>query len=273
MATILQEPVGDRPFDYLTGTPRAHALDRWIYVAMAAWFILIVLVGFIPDSLMKMEMVRTGQRPPFPAALHAHAVLMGSFLLFLLAQTVLVATGRCALHRTIGPIGGLLAAALVVAGVVVAPTMYHQVWDGIAVAPPEAKEALRQINHVQDNILLLQMRIGILFPLLIALGLRARQTDSGFHKRMMILAPATALPAAIDRITWLPHSMPASPLSPDLYVLAALAPLVLWDVVRNGRVHRAYLVFLALALPFTVFVHLVWDTPWWHATARTTMGV
>ena len=31
--------------------------------------------------------------------------------------------------------------------------------------------------------------------------------------------------------------------------------------------------FLALALPFTIFVHLVWDTPWWHQTARTIMGV
>lgn len=273
MATVMRGPVDDRPIDYLTGTPRAHALDRWIYVIMAAWFIVIVLVGFIPDSLMKMEMVRLGQRPPFPAALHVHAVLMGSFLLFLMAQTLLVATGRCALHRKIGPIGGLLAAALVVAGFVVAPTMYHQVWDGIAAAPPEAKEALRQINHFQDNILLLQMRIGILFPLLIALSLRARQTDPGFHKRMMILAPATALPAAIDRITWLPHSMPANPLSPDLYVLAAIAPLVLWDVARNGRVHRAYWVFVAMALPFTIFVHLEWDTPWWHQTARTIMGV
>ena len=78
MATVLREPVDDRPFDYLSGTPRAHALDRWIYVVMAAWFIFVVLVGFIPDSMMKMEMVRLGQRPPFPAILHAHAILMGS---------------------------------------------------------------------------------------------------------------------------------------------------------------------------------------------------
>ena len=40
--------------DALSGTPRAHAIDRWIYVFMAVWFIVIVLVGFIPDAMMKV---------------------------------------------------------------------------------------------------------------------------------------------------------------------------------------------------------------------------
>src|SRR6476469_8077769 len=80
--------------DVLSGTPRAHAIDRWIYVFMAAWFIAIVLTGFIPDSLNKIAAVQAGQRPPLPLVMHAHAVLMGSFLLLLLAQTTLVATGR-----------------------------------------------------------------------------------------------------------------------------------------------------------------------------------
>ena len=44
----------DRKPDLLSGTPRAHAIDRWIFVFMAAWFIAIVLAGFIPDSLMKV---------------------------------------------------------------------------------------------------------------------------------------------------------------------------------------------------------------------------
>ena len=39
---------------HLSGTPRAHAIDRWIFVFMAAWFIVIVLVGFIPDALVKV---------------------------------------------------------------------------------------------------------------------------------------------------------------------------------------------------------------------------
>src|SRR3954452_22335875 len=98
--------------DALSGTPRAHALDRWIFVVTAVWFIAIVLTGFIPDSLMKVAAVQAGGRsacaagarrpPPFPLVLHMHAVLMGSFLLLLLTQTVLMATGRRELHMRVG---------------------------------------------------------------------------------------------------------------------------------------------------------------------------
>lgn len=261
------------PSDALVGTPRAHALDRWIFVFMAVWFIVVTLTGFIPDSLMKIEMVRAGQRPPFPLVLHMHAVLMGAFLLFLLSQTLLVATGRCALHRKVGPLGAVLAVALVVVGFVLVPTIYHSVWGAAHHGPPEAAAAMSAFLPRLDNILLLQLRIGILFALLLAIGLMARDRDSGFHKRMMIIAPATALPAAFDRITWIPHTLPASPLSADLYVLLALAPMFVWDVIRNRRVHAAYWAFLAVALPVTIAVHLLWDTPWWHSTWPRIIGV
>src|SRR5207253_10495607 len=51
--------------DLLSGTPRAHAIDRWIYVSTAASFIAIVLAGFIPRSLSKIAAMQAGQRPPF----------------------------------------------------------------------------------------------------------------------------------------------------------------------------------------------------------------
>jgi hypothetical protein len=71
MATIAGKFVGRAPrSDALSGTPRAHALDRWIFVFMAAWFIAIVLTGFIPDSLEKIAAVKAGERPPFPLVLH-----------------------------------------------------------------------------------------------------------------------------------------------------------------------------------------------------------
>lgn len=263
----------ERRLDVLSGTPRAHAVDRWIFVFMAAWFIAIVLAGFIPDSLMKIEAVQAGERPPFPLVLHMHALLMGSFLLLLLAQASLMATGRSAQHMRLGMLAMVLAPALVVVGFILAPTMYHMLWDGAQAAPPDKREKLQGALAVWDNILLLQLRIGILFPLFLAIGLKARGRNAGMHKRMMFLATAMALPAGIDRIPWLPHSMPASPLSPDLYTLLAIAPMFLWDVLRNRSVHPAYLIWLAVNIPFAVAVHGLWDTPGWHQAARQIMGV
>ena len=274
MATLAENHgYTERKPDVLSGTPRAHAVDRWIFVFMAAWFIAIVLAGFIPDSLMKIEMVKAGARPPFPLVLHMHAVLMGSFLLLLFGQTWLMATGRSALHMRLGLASLIVAPLLVIAGFILVPTMYHQVWQGAQNAPPAMREQLQGVVRVVDNIMLLQIRIGVLFPLLLGIALKARGRNAGTHKRMMFLATAMALPAGIDRIPWLPHTMPASPLSVDLYTLAAISPMLIWDVVRNRSMHRSYLIAFALYMPFAVAVHALWDTEWWHQTARQIMGV
>jgi hypothetical protein len=259
--------------DILSGTPRAHFIDRWIYVTMAAWFIFIVLTGFVPDALGKIAAVKAGVRPPFPPVLHVHAVLMGSFLLLLLAQTVLMATGRSDQHKRLGLVAMVLAPALIVVGFILAPTMYHQVWNGAHFGPPPVREALAPVLPFVENILLLQIHAGVLFALFIAIGLRARERDAGFHKRMMILATAVPLGAALDRIQWLPATLPASPLSSDLYILLAVAPMFVWDVIRNRSVHPAYWVWVPTFVAASLVVNLLWDTPWWHATARQIMGV
>ena len=240
---------------------------------MAAFFIVLVLAAFIPDSLEKIEAVKAGRRPPFPLVMHIHALLMGSFLLLLLTQTILVARGRCDLHRQLGIVGMVLAPALVIVGFILAPTIYHSIWSAAQFGPPPVREALAPVLPRLENILLLQIRVGILFSLFIALGLRARGQDAGFHKRMMILGTATALGAAIDRMGWLPTTLPASPLATDLYSLLAVSPMLVWDIVRNRAVHRAYWVWFPVSLAAAIAVNLMWNTNWWHATARQIMGV
>lgn len=274
MATVAEPIVHEAPRpDLLSGTPRAHALDRWIYVITAASFIVIVLAGFIPSSLDKIAAVQAGTRAPFPLVMHMHAVLMATFLLLLLAQTTLVATGRCALHRRLGLAAMVIAPAIVIVGFILVPTSYYGTWYAMQAAPGGAREELAQILLMVDNIMLLQLRVGILFPLLLLIGLRARGSNAGLHKRMMILATAMALPAGIDRIPWLPTTLPASPLGPDLYMWLAVAPMFLWDVIRNRRVHRAYWIALAFWLPCAVVVHGLWGTDAWHAAVRQLMGV
>ena len=90
---------------------------------------------------------------------------------------------------------------------------------------------------------------------------------------MVILAIAVPLGAAIDRMAWLPTTMPASPIATDLYVLLAIAPMFVWDVIRNRRVHEAYKIWFPAFIAVTAAVNLLWDKPWWHATAKAIMRV
>lgn len=264
LATVL------RP-DSLSGTARAQGVDRWIFVAMAIWFLIITLVGFVPSSMAKLDLVRSGARPAFPLALHVHAVLMGAFLMVLLAQSWLMATGRRAGHARLGIIGAVIAAAIVVSAAVMIPTLYHQSWNALQLAPPLDRDKLEAVLARSEGLLARQISLGVLFSLFMTIALWARRRDPGLHKRLIFLATGMAISAGASRIPWLP--IRPSLTSADLYAVAAVAPLFLWDVARNRRIHRAYWIWLGTCLPFVLTVHQIFDAPWWHLVARRFMGV
>ena len=247
--------------------------DRWIFVLMAIWFIAATLAGFIPTSLEKIAAVEAGTRAPFPFMLHAHAVLMGAFLLLLLFQAVLVATGRQQHHRTLGLAGMVLAPAIVVVGILLVPIIHHGIWGAMQEAPPEVRAELEQVMVFIRNIMLLQIQVGILFAIYIGIALSSRNSDPALHKRLIFLAVALPLPAAFDRIAWLPHTLPETPLSSFLYILLAVAPMFIWDLLRTRKVHRAYRIWLAGFVPSSVLIFLLWNSDGWQATTAQLVGL
>lgn len=255
-----------------SATPLVRIIDRWIYVFMAALFICIILVGFIPDSVDKIAAVGARQRPPFPPIMHVHAVLMGSFLLLLLIQTVLTATGRQHYHKRLGLVAFALVPAIVVVGFLLVPTTYHGLVGALRAAPPVAQADIRQLIGIVDNIMLLQIRVGLLFPIFIAIGLSARKSEPGLHKRLMLLAITPALVASFDRMTWLPTTLPQSPWGADLYILVAVLPLFAWDLFRTRKIHKAYIIWLAGLVLVSVPVYVLWNSTWWHTVAPRLVG-
>jgi hypothetical protein len=252
------------------GSRMAANVDRWIFVFMAAWFIVVTLVGFVPDSIGLVAATRAGIRPPIPFILHVHAVLMGSLLLLLLAQTILMARGRPEVHRRLGRAMLVLAPVIFIVWLVLVPTIYHQYWH--AAHSPGAALPVRKLAAALDDIFLGQVRVAILFPLFIYLGLRARTSDLAMHKRMMILAIATVLPPALARMWWLPRPLPGL-MSFDLYVLLIVSPMLVWDLVRTRRVPRAYIVWLGCYALVSLPAYALTGSPWWHATVPRLMGV
>src|SRR5207247_2240116 len=110
--------------------------------------------------------------------------LMACFLLLLLTQTVLVATGRTGLHRRLGLAGMVRAPAMIVTGLILVPTTYLTLWQGAHFGPPAARQQMMWIVETLENVLLGQITSGALFAVFMTIGLRARERDAGFHKRM-----------------------------------------------------------------------------------------
>jgi hypothetical protein len=251
----------------------ARVAERHVFIFMAALFVVLTLAGFVPSSLAKIHAVQAGQRPPFPVELHVHAAMMGAWLLLLLTQSALAASGRAALHRILGIAGALLLPAIVISGVLLIAVTWKGLWGPGSAAMPAA--ALAETRTFVTNILLLQARSLLVFPAFVIWALCVRRTDADSHKRLMILGTAVPLAAGLDRLTtalgW--TTMPASPLALDVYMLASVLPLLIWDLLRQRRIHATARLWLAVNLPLAAATNLLWNSDWWLAAAPRLLGV
>jgi hypothetical protein len=136
----------------------------------------------------------------------------------------LVTGGRIDRHRRLGILGACLAAAMVALGPITSVYGTHR--D----SRPPCTEPLRFLAITNFDILM--------FGLLVFFGVQARR-DSPAHKRLMLLSTLRIMGAAVAR--WPLAIMQSGPIAffsvTDLFLL----PLVAYDLVTLGRLHRASL--------------------------------
>jgi hypothetical protein len=130
------------------------------------------------------------------------------------------------------------------------------------------------LGAFSSNMLLSFLRSIVLFPVFFSLAMLARKTDSETHKRMMILATLVLASGGIDRMAWLPGQvLPRSYDGTHAYQLLLFVPTLIYDLLRRGSLHRAYVIGLALLLPWMIATHFLWGSKWWQSAASGFMGV
>lgn len=228
-----------------------------IHTVTVALFVATAVIGFAPRSAS----ILSGTMPMPPLAVHVHAFLMTAWIGLLAVQTGLVAAGKRQLHRTLGLASFVLAPALLAGLIAVTIVRYYDLTEA-------------GVGAIASNILFLQIRSIVLFPLFYLWAIAVRRTDLETHKRMLILATFVLVDAAIARHIWLPGNDITVSYDPaHMYWLLLLVPALIHDTVRLGRPHRAYVVGLALILPCVIATHFVWNSPRWHSLAAALMGI
>jgi hypothetical protein len=242
--------VGDRGLAQRRARVSIHTVTVALFVATA-------IVGFAPRSAS----ILAGTMPMPPLAVHVHAFLMTAWIALLAVQTGLVAAGNQQVHRTLGVASFVLAPALLMGLIAVTIVRYYDLTEA-------------GVGTIASNILFLQIRSLVLFPVFFLWAMAARRTDLETHKRMLILATFVLLDAAVARHVWLPgNDITVSYDATHAYWLLLLVPALVHDTVRFGRPHRAYIIGLALILPCVIATHFVWNTPQWHSIAASVLGV
>jgi hypothetical protein len=232
--------------------PRNRKLAEHSFFGGMAMIILItVFIGFAPTFYLTKWMAPPHPMLPLTPLVILHGSAFTGWILLLVLQSALVTGGRTDLHRRLGIFGACLAAAMVALGVVAAVYGAHRGSN------PPGTEPL--------HFLAIPLFDMLVFALLVFMGVRARR-DPPAHKRLMLLATLGILDAAVAR--WPLAIMQSGPIAffgvTDLFLL----PLVAYDLLTLGRIHRATLWGMVLILVSQPLRLVISDTGAWLAFAR-----
>jgi hypothetical protein len=210
-------------------------LDRWFYATMAIVFASAAIVGFTPNSLA----ILAGTKENPQLIVHFHAVAMSSWLLLLSTQAILVASGNLRFHKRLGIVSLVLAPIMVAIMIMLA---FRQFQGG-----------------VPDALVVIQIKRVTLFSSFYLLAFIARKHDSEAHKRLMFLATFVVMDAAFNRMLWFLPDIGFRPSIPVL-ALVLLVPLLAYDWIKTGRLHRVYIIGIPVILAFSVLTIVLWPS-------------
>ena len=234
----------------MAATPRmpGRVNDRRLYILAAIVTPLIVLAGFARTYYLKPFF----GTPDLPNRIvHLHGIVMTAWVLLFITQISLAATRRTRVHQRLGIAGGVLAALVVIVGILTA-----------------LFAAAREHTPGPSPLAFLIVPLGdmLIFSVLIGLALYFRRKLQ-IHKRLMLLAAINLLTPAIARIP-LSFITNGGPLAffglTDLVLLGFVA----WDTFKHRRLHPVFLwgtVFLIAMQPLRLL--LAGTTVWMNFAA------
>lgn len=199
---------------------RTRTVGRSFYLVMS-----LLMAGVIVGGFSKTVPGDFTSDPALPFLLHVHGAVFTLWVLLFVAQPAFIARGSLALHRRIGWLGAVLAAAMLVMGITA--TLYAVRFGLIP-------------SFFPPPIFLTMNLIGIVvFAGLVGAGIAFRRRAE-WHKRLMLCATISILGPGLGRLLPMGSFGAAAPLVMfGVIALFAFAGPVM-DLLTRRRVHPAY---------------------------------
>ena len=233
---------------------KSRRRERLFYTGMALAFVITVFAGFSRTYYLRP---RFDPRPLIPL-LHLHGLVFSSWLALFIVQTSLVAANKTRIHRRLGIAGAVIAVLMVIIG-----TTTAIIRAKVVEVPPGSPSPLAFLTIPLGDMLVFAILVGAAFYF-------RRQTD--VHKRLMLLATISILPAAVARLPFA-FILEYGPLAffglSDLFII----PVLIYDVFTRGRPHRATVLaglLIVLSHPLRIIIgnthawltFAAWITQW-----------
>lgn len=223
---------------------------RNFFVMMAVSFIVLTVLGFVPDYIMMYS-----QNMSAHWFSHVHGGLMSLWLIVFVVQAVLERKGNLKLHRQLGLLSIGLGAAIWISMIIV------MLRPRIQYPGP--------IDDDRSDVLLVALHGFIFFGLFFTWGVLQRKKVA-LHRRLMVLASIAVMQGSIDRVVRFIPGIGGIPLAAFITLdLLLLLPLILYDIFRDRKVHRITLIGVALIIAGQLGEVIAMGTLTWHKAVFT----
>ena len=242
-----------------TGSRRR--VDHWFYISVGLAMILFNVVAFGPSIVDS-----SGRLGPLTPVVAAHGMVSSAFLLLFLMQGTLVATGLTTVHRRLGIVGALLAAAMIVVGYIVSIEWARRGYD---ISGDLQRFGAGQPPATLGENLAVGISLFGAFGIVVGAAIWYRRRPD-IHKRLMLLAMVGVLtgpPFAHLMGHWPVLTAVASVVQLPITILL-LSVSAIHDRVTEGRIHPVSLWgALLLFAWFPVWIAVIGPSRTWNEFA------
>ncbi|WP_404424209.1 hypothetical protein [Nibricoccus sp. IMCC34717] len=235
--------------------------DRFFYTIASALLLVLTFLGFKLFYLQGQAFPGRPLTPPIRTELIVHGVSMTLWMLLMVAQPFLVASGNKRLHRKLGMVGAVLAGFIVIVGLKVAV-------DAMRVAPPQM--LLFGLNPHQ--FLTVPVFSILFFGGAVAIAV-AKRNQPEIHRPFMWMATVAATGAATGRMpmlnAWYANTWIEVILSAFASHLVIAGVLVVARMVLAKRFDRWLAVSFGSFVVWCVLSSLIARTGAWSAFAAS----
>jgi hypothetical protein len=221
--------------------------DKPFFLRMIVGIAAIIVIGFLQFAARGYSNYATA-----PLWVHAHGLVMVSWLALLIVQASLVQRGQLMLHRQLGVLGVLLATALVVLGSFTGlrAIALHRV-------PP----------FFSDAFFLALTQVGLVFFAGMVVAAVVNRNRPEWHRRLMIGALVLLMEPAFGRLLPMPLMGGCGEWAIMVIQLGTLSLVMLHDRKRFIAVHPATTISALVVIAAHIAVALAAMTPFFVNTA------
>jgi hypothetical protein len=229
---------------------------QFSYHNLGYWFLLVIVLafaGFYHTYFVKLLDIKT-------PIIHIHFLLMGLWILMLVAQPFLIKYKKLATHRLLGKVSYVLVPLVLLSAWLLARSGYYREIEQLREAASAGLNSMTEFEILKAAAVEPAAIIAlIIFPLFYVLGIRHRR-QSPKHARYMLATALILLGPTVDRIIFInlrvKSILGVSSYFVSMLIIDLILALLLYVDFKNGRETKTLsyclLIFITSQLAFYI---------------------